>query len=648
MRVIEKYENQLTQTRKSLPTDIIKRLKTDSEFIDKTSYSLIELAYLCGYDVLDESKNARYLEFFTKFKLADDLFTYIVDKGVQTFKLTRNFAHDKENIYVRKKKKNWKTGQWYVNEFDKTDLRKAILYHTFSYELCQKRVEKQFKEKGVHTKLSIKQQQNAYLINKTIGISLRPQSAIYVIDIDCNGSDEGKQKADNTLKKIVDIHPKRSIAFIERSFSGAYHVAIRFGDINGISLTDFKKYIEHTNKTILNSDKYAKIDTTSNGLRLLFSSTYYPIKYDYNYPHDFSEMYESVFDAINNVKKNYYDTESIYFEYPINKEEPVIVKEVAKVPTKEVATVTRTSSIYANRLNTSYIYKERISEGHRWEVQKKLIPRMKILGHTKEQVWEHLLSIDDGCRAGRENPDKWQKEVYEFYDKGYEFFTSNNNSSYTMTDEYRPQHNHLPDDLKNLISDNSFLNDIIMCCGKKQTPRNREIFKTLLYEIYGTFIYDTKNPKQIKEKQNPNYLIGSQYSQTMCERMKDYFPILKHTDVYGFVRDILNCTLLFKEYNPFFKGRSWIYISDNHEDNKCKQWLLNINNVLKYNTTNVYNYILMSIVNYVRIIINNKDKVSEVFFFIKHYNIFKLFMSLDDDMNTKIDELLLIESLKAG
>jgi hypothetical protein len=45
---------------------------------------------------------------------------------------------------------------------------------------------------------------------------------------------------------------------------------------------------------------------------------------------------------------------------------------------------------------------------------------------------------------------------------------------------------------------------------------------------------------------------------------------------------------------------------------------------------------------------NNKGKVSEVFFFIKHYNIFKLFMSLDDDMNTKIDELLLLESLKAG
>lgn len=648
MRVIEKYEKQLTQTRKSLPTDIVKRLKTDSEFIDKTSYSLIELAYLCGYDVLDESKNARYLEFFTKFKLADDLFTYIVDKGVQTFKLTRNFAHDKENIYVRKKKKNWKTGKLYFNEFDKTDLRKAILYHTFSYELCQKRVEKQFKEKCVYTKLSIEQQQNAYLINKTIGISLRPQSAIYVIDIDSDGTNIGKQKADNTLNKLIDIHPKKSIMFIERSFSGAYHVAIRFGDIDGITIDEFKKYIKYSNETFFNSEYYAKIDTTSNGLRLLFSSTYYPIKYDYKYPHDFSEIYESVLDAIYDAKKNYSDTESIYFEYPIQIEEEKLKEEIIETPNKELQKPVKTSSIYASRLNMSSLFKERIYEGHRWEVQKKLVPRMKRLGYTKEQVWEHLLSIDDGCRAGRENPDKWQKEIYDFYDKGYNFICSNN-SSYVMTDEYRPQFIHLPEDLKKLISDKSFITDIVCSCGYKPSPRNKEIFKTLLLEIYGTFVYDTKNPKQIKEKQNPNFLIGSQYSQVMCERMKDFFPILKHTDVYGLVRHILKRTLLFQEYNPFYrKGRTWIYIKDNHEDNKCKQWLLNIHNVLHYTNMNICNYILLSINNYIRFIMSNKDKVNEVLFFYKHYYILKLFISLDDNLGTKIDDLLYPEYLKAG
>ena len=599
MRIVEKYNNQLTQTRKTLPKDIIKKLKTDSEFKHKTAYSLVELAYLYGYDVLNESKNARYLEFFTKFKPTDNLFTYFVDKGVNTFKITKNFAHDKESICIHRKKKNWKTGQWYDNLFDKSNLEKAILYHTFSYELCQKRVDRQFKDKDIFTKLSTEQKQNAFLINKTIGISLRPKSAIYVVDIDSDGTDIGKQKADNTLNKLVDIHPKNSIMFIERSFSGAYHVAIRFGDIDGITIDEFKKYIKHTNKTIFNSDKYAKIDTTSNGLRLLFSSTYYPIKYDYKYPYDFSEMYESVLDAIYDAKKNYSDTESMCFEYPIQIEEEKLKEEIIETPNKELQKPAKTSSIYASRLSTSFLFKERIYEGHRWEVQKKLVPRMKRLGYTKEQVWEHLLSIDDGCRAGRENPDKWQKEIYDFYDKGYAFICSNS-SSYVMTDEYRPQFNHLPEDLKNLISDKSFITDIVCSCGYKTSPRNKEIFKTLLLEIYGTFVYDTKNPKQIKEKQNPNFLIGSQYSQVMCERMKDFFPILKHTDVYGLVRHILKKTLLFQEYNPFYrKGRTWIYIKDNHEDNKCKQWLLNIHNVLHYTNMNICNYILLSINNYV-------------------------------------------------
>ena len=53
MRIVEKYNNQLTQTRKTLPKDIIKKLKTDSEFKHKTAYSLVELAYLYGYDVLN-------------------------------------------------------------------------------------------------------------------------------------------------------------------------------------------------------------------------------------------------------------------------------------------------------------------------------------------------------------------------------------------------------------------------------------------------------------------------------------------------------------------------------------------------------------------------------------------------------------------
>lgn len=63
---------------------------------------------------------------------------------------------------------------------------------------------------------------------------------------------------------------------------------------------------------------------------------------------------------------------------------------------------------------------------------------------------------------------------------------------------------------------------------------------------------------------------------------------------------------------------------------------------------NICNYILLSINNYIRFIMNNKDKVNEVLFFYKHYYILKLFISLDDNLGTKIDDLLYPEYLKAG
>lgn len=646
MRIEEKYTDQLLKTRNLLPEDIIEKLKKDSEYKHTTAYSLIQIAYLCGYDILNESESARYMEFVTSTKQTPTPYVEKLDKSVRTFRITKDLSYDKKHICIHKSMKNWRNGESYVDNFHEIDLEKEILNHTFPYELCQKRIDKQFRKKDVHTDLSIAHQQNAFYINKTRGFSLRPQSSIYVIDIDCDGSSVSKQKTDNTLNKIVDIHPSQSIIFIEKSYSGAYHVAIRFGDVNGISLSEFKKYIEHINKTILNSDQYAKVDTTSNGLRLLFSSTYYPIKYDHNYPHDFSEIYESIFDAIDDIKQKYSQTENIFFEYPISKEELIITNEVVQTPSKELFKgELKDSSIYSTRCNSNSIFKERIYEGHRWVVQKSLIPKMKSLLYTKEQVWSHLLSIDDGCRAGRENPEKWQKEVYAFYEKGYNTFIGHDSSHY-VPEQYRPQFNHIPTNLKELISDEQFLNSVITYCTYKPSKRNREIFKTILLEIYGTFIYDTKNPKQLKEKQNPRFLIGSQFSLIMCSRMKEHFTILKHTDVYGLIRTILNCSFLFQEYNPFRKNyKSWIFISNNHKDNKCKQWLLNIHDVLKYSNMTIYNYITISINSFIKNIMNN-EKIDKLLKILKHFNILKLFLSLDDNLDKKIDDFLFQESLR--
>ena len=126
----------------------------------------------------------------------------------------------------------------------------------------------------------------------------------------------------------------------------------------------------------------------------------------------------------------------------------------------------------------------------------------------------------------------------------------------------------------------------------------------------------------------------------MCERMKDFFPILKNTNVYGLIRTILNCSLVFQEYNPFGHRRGWIFIKNNHEDNKCKQWILNIHDVYNYSMNTIYNYIVLSITSYLKnlnkILINFNEFKKKL----KHYFILKLFCSFDDRLSDRLDRLL--------
>jgi hypothetical protein len=636
-KIYEKYKDQLLQTKVNESKETITKLKTDSDFKKQTAYKLLDIAYRCGYDILNESGKARYIEFHTDIK-NNKTYDYTLDKIAYTYSFTKEYNLQDRNIFISKRLYNWKTYESWVNEKFPIDIEKAILHHTFAYDLCQKRIDKHFKK--FKTDVSDKGQKNAFLINKTIGFSLRPKSNVYVIDIDCNGTPEEKDKADNTLRKLIDIHTPEAIIFIERSYSGAYHIAIRFGDKEGITEAEFSDYVKCINEIHFSTNQYSKLDTVKNGLRFLFSSTYYPINWDCKYPTFLGELYNSLFDAIDDFNARYNESINKYFTY-VKKEKVEIIENTIAEPKEKV--FLKNSAIYGSRNNPKGFKQIRITKGNRFKTQAILVPYLKAKGLTKEEVWDYLLSVDDGCKARIENPDKWQKEVFAFYDKSRATFNSHtNNSEHVVPNQYRSQSKHIPQNIKYLIEDEKLIKSIIYFTRYKYTKRNIAIFKIVLTEMLGTFYYDTINVKQLKPDQNPKFLIGSQFSQTMCNLLKQYYPELKRIAVYKLVRKILHYSGLFKLYNPFNSTycRSWVFFKKNNENNKCNQWLLNNNLTMEYTTINLSSIILTVLNSYIKSIYKifiNYSNLKNIF---NHFNILNLFLNFDDELDERLDRLL--------
>jgi len=131
--------------------ECIYKLKKDKTFQDSITSNLLVMHYTCGYNILNESSDAKLLTFYTDLSLCKDSFNYCVSKKVSTYFITEGYLSEKGYLKHKKMMFNGKTKNNWLNEkavfnldnkIFKLDLSLDQLFRTFNSKEYQKLIKR--------------------------------------------------------------------------------------------------------------------------------------------------------------------------------------------------------------------------------------------------------------------------------------------------------------------------------------------------------------------------------------------------------------------------------------------------------------------------------------------------------------------------
>jgi hypothetical protein len=189
----------------------------------------------------------------------------------------------------------------------------------------------------------------------------------------------------------------------------------------------------------------------------------------------------------------------------------------------------------------------------------------------------------------------------------------------------------LPDWLQSSLSDEQFIDSIIIKCKYKLTDLNRKKFTAALQEMFGSILYDCKNNRTTLNNKNKKYLIGKQFSSQYAQLMNKYYSnSFNSVDFHSIIKAILKYSELFSQFKS--NSRGWNFNALYKEGNFCKQYDLsnNKNHILFLND----NVILYLIIQLLKSIFKYNNKLLIIQDFFNNYSM------INNDFITQDDYLL--------
>lgn len=460
------------------------------------------------------------------------------------------------------------------------DLSEHVLKHCFPLELknaTSKRTKwlSQENQIGAH-----------YIEYDMCGCSLKDLSDIIIFDIDCHNG--------NTLQSYSEliflIDYFKEYLYLEKSYEGGFHLFIKLD----------KEYDFYYKKKLLEELKQKfNLQCTELPIRMRF-----PFSYHYEVCDKDFEIFTPI-QSLEIIKNNYEKQQGFSLEIKeIKKVVPIISSIYGRQRQPKIKHIS--SEYFLN--NTDII----ISKGYR------NIPMLEICRIANFNNWtdEETLYVIKQLDQGSKDLARWSdntvlKVISKMRNKSKIYYQE---SIPCRPEKFISNINLLPDWLNDTLSEEKFVNSIILKCNYKLTDLNRKKFTIALQEIFGSILYDCKNNRTTLNNKATKYLIGKQFSSQYAQLMNEYYSEeFNSVDFHSIIISILKYSGLFSQYKS--NSRGWNFNPSNKEGNFCKQYdLSNNKNHILFIDNNIILYLIIQLFKSIQTITYNKLLIIQDFF----------------------------------
>lgn len=352
---------------------------------------------------------------------------------------------------------------------------------------------------------------------KGVGLNQSKYSKVIYFDIDNHDYDNnGKTNADNTLQILYKHlgYPKE--IFIERSFSGGYHVAFAVNDIvNDQDSLEFVKNFQDKYDCHLEVRTSEKIFRIPNHFTYTPGYTIFKDKKISFIPFKDKEYYKDhILNIINNT--------DIVLDYKkiseFNKKKKKIVKP-------------RSCNVFSRiRKSNPTVLPYPLAAGCRNENTLK----NALIAITQGMLFEEYFNKLDMCYTssrdwGRWSYDRKRKEASRAYESAMGYISG-------KSEKYKPKSflsniDYIPDNIKTILNNPLIISKF--CIYRESNylsirDRNYRETSIMIQEVIGKILYDLHNPVNIDDKLTGKELsehlsIGSSISYTFLEKLKNHY-----------------------------------------------------------------------------------------------------------------------------
>jgi hypothetical protein len=489
------------------------------------------------------------------------------------------------------------------------DLSEHILKHCFPLELKNNISKKTNWISNQEDKIGAH-----YIEYDMCGSYLKENSNIFIIDIDCH--DGATLNSHNNLYTLLN-HFNNEYLYLERSYEGGYHLYIKL----------YKEYSLLQKREYLNEiKKQYNLDNIEIPVKMRF-----PFSYHYEpYTHNFE--FVSIQDSLKNIKYNF-DNQQGYILQTEQKEKsqkitPIVSSIYSRQRQSKIKHITPEEFLHNNEIDKS---KEKINifKGYRNDPMLKICQISNFNNWTNEETLDIIKQLDQGSKDLSKWSDNYTLKIIENMKNTCTIYYQESISC--KPEKFISNIELLPDWLQSSLSDEQFIDSIIIKCKYKLTDLNRKKFTAALQEMFGSILYDCKNNRTTLNNKNKKYLIGKQFSSQYAQLMNKYYSnSFNSVDFHSIIKAILKYSELFSQFKS--NSRGWNFNALYKEGNFCKQYDLsnNKNHILFLND----NVILYLIIQLLKSIFKYNNKLLIIQDFFNNYSM------INNDFITQDDYLL--------
>lgn len=503
----------------------------------------------------------------------------IIDRDEWKWQSTINYKYNK---YVW----NYKIKE-YENISLHYDLSEHILKHCFPLELKNNTPKKTNWISNQEDKIGAH-----YIEYDMCGCSLKELSNIIVFDIDCHNGNTLQTYSE--LLSLIDYF--KEYLYLERSYEGGFHLYIKLD----------KEYDFFYKKKLLQElkDKF-NLQCTELPTRMRF-----PFSYHYESCDKDFEIFNPI-QSLKIIKNNYNNQKGFSLEIKeIKKVIPIISSIYSRQRQSKIKHITPEEFLHNNEIDKS---KEKINifKGYRNDPMLKICQISNFNNWTDEETLFIIKQIDQGSKdLARWSDDIVLKVISKMRSKSTIYYQE---SISCKPEKFISNIELLPDWLQSSLSDEQFVDSIIIKCKYKLTDLNRKKFTTALQEMFGSILYDCKNNRTTLNSKSKKYLIGKQFSSQYAQLMNKYYSEqFNSVDFHSIIKAILKYSELFSQFKS--NSRGWNFNVLYKEGNFCKQYdLSNNKNHILFNNYNTISYIIIQLLKSI-FKYNNKLLIIQDFF----------------------------------